>query len=75
MTYIVRAGRNLIQGHIQIYFDPSCVRRVYFIRKSTEFHVMWTDCQIIIINLLPLISHISPTTTKVIPSSVKQTHQ
>ena len=33
-------------------FRPSCVRIVCFLRKSTEFHVMRTECQRILINFL-----------------------
>ena len=34
-----------IQGHIQRYFGLSCIRRVYFLCKYTEFHDMRKDCQ------------------------------
>ena len=36
-----------IWGPIQRHFGPSDVHQVYFLRKSTEFHYMRTDCQII----------------------------
>ena len=35
-----------IRGPIQRRFGPSCVRQVYFICNSTEFHDMRTECQI-----------------------------
>ena len=46
------------RGHIMRRFGLSCIRPVYFIRKSTEFHDMRTECQRILIHLLLLISHI-----------------
>ena len=32
-------------GHIMKRFGMSCVRTVYFLRKSTVFHDMRTECQ------------------------------
>ena len=34
-----------IQQHFQVCLCPSCVRSVCFLRKSTEFHDMRTECQ------------------------------
>ena len=45
------SGRGRIMGR----FRPSYVRLVYFLRKSTEFHVNRTECQIILIHILLLI--------------------
>ena len=39
------------RGHCMGRFRQSCVRIVYFLRKSTEFHVKRTECQRIL--LLP----------------------
>ena len=43
----VRGPGQLIQVPIQRNFGPSCVRQVYFICKSTEFHDIPKKCQII----------------------------
>ena len=45
------------RGHIMKCFGLSCVCTVHFLRNSTEFHDMRTECQRIIINFLLLISH------------------
>ena len=37
------------RGHCMGHFFPSCVRLVYFLRKSTEFHVKRTECQRILL--------------------------
>ena len=34
------------------HFCLSCVRLVYFLRKSIEFHVKWTECQRIFFHFL-----------------------
>ena len=62
-----RLGRNLRRGPIQRCFGPYCIRQVYFLRKSTEFHDMCTQCQIILIHLLLPISHKSPAIAKRFP--------
>ena len=54
---LVIGGHNLSLGINQSRFGLSCVRLVYFIRKYTEFHDMWTECQIILVHFLLLISH------------------
>ena len=43
-----RAGHNLRRGPNMRRFGPSCIRWVYFLCKSTEFHVIQTECQRII---------------------------
>ena len=48
-------GRNMRRGPIQICYGPYCVRQVDLLRKSTDFHDMRTECQIIIINFFLLI--------------------
>ena len=40
-----RTGR----GHCMGRFRPSCVRLVYFLRKSIEFYVKRTECQRILL--------------------------
>ena len=47
----------MIRGRIMRRLNLSCVRSVYFLRKSTEFHDMWTEYQIILIHFLLIISH------------------
>ena len=37
-----RVGYNIRWVSIQRRFGPSCICRVYCLRKSTDFHVMWT---------------------------------
>ena len=37
-----RVGCNILWVSIQRRFGMSCICRVYFLRKSTYFHVMWT---------------------------------
>ena len=49
-------GCILKRGHIMKRFGLSCICLLYFIRKYTEFYDMRTECQIIIIHLLLLIS-------------------
>ena len=41
----------MIRGRIMRRLNLSCVRSVYFLRKSTEFHDMRTECQIILPNV------------------------
>ena len=65
-----RVGRNPRWGPIHGRFGPSCACRVYFLRKSTEFHVIRTECQIILFHFLLLISHKSPAIAKLLPSSL-----
>ena len=36
-------------GHCMGRLRPSCVRLVYFLRKSTKFHVKQTECQRILL--------------------------
>ena len=38
-------AKGKIRQHFQGCLRPSCVRRVYFLRKSTEFHDVRTECQ------------------------------
>ena len=64
---LVIGGHNLSLGINQSRFGLSCVRLVYFIRKYTEFHVMRTECQIILFRFLLLISHKSPAFAKSFP--------
>ena len=54
---VVSSGHNL---ECFIYLEHFGLYRVFplhYLRKSTEFHHMWTECQIIFINFLQLISH------------------
>ena len=53
-------GHHFRRGHNQRLFGPSCVHILYFPRKSTEFHVMRKECQIILVRLLLIISYKSP---------------
>ena len=62
-----RRGRNQRRGHNQRHFGLSCVRLVYFLCKSTEFHAMCTECQIILFSLLLIISHRRPEFAKHCP--------
>ena len=39
------------------HFGLSCVLIVYYLCKYTEFHVMRTECQMIIFHFLLFISH------------------
>ena len=64
LLLVGRCGHNVGHGHNASHFRLSCVRLVCFLRKSTEFHDMRTQCQIIIINFLLLISHKSIACTK-----------
>ena len=48
-----KSGRRSNFGH----FCLSWVCLVYFLRKSTEFHVKYIECQIIFFHLLLLIYH------------------
>ena len=45
------------QWHIMGCFGMSCICPVYSLLKSTEFHDMWTECQITLVHFLLLISH------------------
>ena len=45
-------------------FIPSCIRQVYFLHKSTDFHVMRTEYQIILIHFLLIIYPKSPVIAK-----------
>ena len=49
------SGHKLGHGPNMGRFCPSCVRLVYFLRKSTDFHVKQTECQRVIFHFLPLI--------------------
>ena len=42
------------RGHCMGRFCPSCVRLLYFLRKSTEFHVKRTECWITLITFSPI---------------------
>ena len=44
-------------GLIQRCFGPSWMYQVYFLHKSTEFHDMRTECQIILIHFVLIIYH------------------
>ena len=44
-----RKYRRTGRGHCMGRFRPSWVRLVYFLRKSTEFHVKRTECQRILL--------------------------
>ena len=57
-------GHNHRHGHNHRCFSTSCVRVVYFLRKSTEFYDMRTECQRILIHFLLIISHKSATCAK-----------
>ena len=59
-----RCGSNLTHGHNLSHFRLSCACLVCCLRKSTQFHDMWMECQIIIIHFLLLISHQSPACAK-----------
>ena len=52
---------------IHIHFFPSCVCKVYFLLKFTEFHDMRTECQKILFHFLLLIYHKSPDISKRCP--------
>ena len=54
-TYLGRCGHKSGHGPNMGRFRPSCVHLVYFLRKSTEFHVKRTECQRILLHLLLLI--------------------
>ena len=43
----IQGPGQTIWGPIQRRFGPSCARRVLFLRKSTDFLDMRTECQII----------------------------
>ena len=60
-------GRNKRRRHNQKKIGLYCARLVYFLRTSTEFHVMRMECQIIIIHFLILISHKLPAISKRCP--------
>ena len=55
------------RGYIQRRFGLSCILQLYFLRKSTEFHFLQTECQRILIHFLPLIYHKSPAIAKRCP--------
>ena len=57
------------RGPIQIFFGPYCVYLVYFILKSTGYHVMQTGCQRILFHFLLIIPHNSSSITKCFPIS------
>ena len=54
---IGRRGRIMKQVHIMRCFGLFCVHSVYYLRKSTEFCDIRTECQIIIIYFLLIASH------------------
>ena len=47
----------IITGYIMKCLGLSCVCPVYFLRKSTDFHDMWTDRHIILVCFLLIIYH------------------
>ena len=68
--YVGRGRCNHRRGHNQRRFVPSCFRLVYFLRKSTGFHVMRMECQRTIFYFLLLVSHKYPAIDKALPYSV-----
>ena len=65
-TLLGRRGHRTGRGHCMGRFCPSCVRLVYFLRKSTEFHVKRTECQRILLleqSLSAALFHIRSTIT------------
>ena len=46
MGHLIQGPGQKIQGPIQRHFGPSFACRVYFLRKSIEFHDIHTECQI-----------------------------
>ena len=48
-TLLGRRGHKMGRGHCMGRLRPSCVRLLYFLRKSTEFHVKQTECQRILL--------------------------
>ena len=44
-----RQGNRSGRGHCMSSFSSSCVHLVYFLRKSTEFHVKQAECQRILL--------------------------
>ena len=67
---VVSRGRNQRRGHNKRRFGLSCVRIVYFLRKSLDFHFMRTHCQIIIYKLLLPIYNKSPSIAKHRPLTI-----
>ena len=64
-----RRGHRTGRGHCMGRFHPSCIRLVYFLRKSTEFHVKRTECQIILFHFLLVIFLIIHAITSLLPPS------
>ena len=62
---IGRCGRNVGHGHNDSHFCLSCVHLVCFLSKSTEFHEIRMECQIIIVHFLLLISPKYPACAKI----------
>ena len=60
-------GHNVSYRRNVICFHLSCFHLVCFLRKSTEFHDVQTECQIIIIHFLLIISHKPPACAKCCP--------
>ena len=50
-------GLNMRRGHNQRRFGPSWVFLLYFLCNSTQFHAIWTECQIILFRFFLLIYH------------------
>ena len=55
VRWLGRRGHRTNRGHCMGSFRLSCVRLVYFLRKSTEFHVKRTECQRILFHFLLVI--------------------
>ena len=53
--YVGSCGHKLVRGPNMSFFHLSCVRLLYFLRKSTEFHFKRIERQIIIIHFLLII--------------------
>ena len=56
-TLVGKGVRNMRRGHNQRHVGPSCVGLVYFLSKSTEFHIIQTEYQITLFHFLLLISY------------------
>ena len=60
VSTIGNQGRIMRRGPIMRCFGLSCFRPVYFLRKSTEFHDMRTECQRILPTAYALFHILSP---------------